>query len=310
MLAAVSACGGPAREPLVTYFNGDFGLSLRYPASWRTEQAQQGEIWYRYFLGPAGAGGKPALSVTLLAGPLRGTLDAYAQSYLESHTPGSSREETRGPSRGRSYRYASADGKTRYALLLLEEKGRVFGLYSQGDPAAFEAARGLLDEIALSLTLERVESYPETRDDKLRFSVRLPPSWKQTRRFAGGGTELFQFTSPPLAVDNDGQTVHASLTLTLEPTPASGGAQAYYDAARLKLGEAFKVVSHEPWRTGFVDLMIVETPISASRIKRFYDAIGNRGVSLTFEARADVFGRVSRWCDLIASTFEAREPSK
>jgi len=163
--------------------------------------------------------------------------------------------------------------------------------------------------MSLSLTLERTESYPETRDDKLGFSIRLPPSWKQTRRFGGGGTELLQFTSPPLAVDKGDQTVHASLTLTLEKAPA-GGAQAYYDAARLKLGDAFKVVSHEPWHTGFVDLMTVETPISASRVKRFYDATGSRAVSLTFEARADVFGRVNRWCDLIASSFEAREPSK
>jgi hypothetical protein len=192
----------------------------------------------------------------------------------------------------------------------VEEKGRVFGLYSQGDPAAFDAAHALLDAMAQSLTLERLESYPETRDEKLGFSLRLPASWKQTRRFAGGGTELFQFTSPPLAVDKGGQTVHASLTLTLEPAPGDGGAQAYYDAARLKLGEAFKVVSHEPWRTGFVDLMVVETPISASRVKRFYDATAHRGVSLTFEARADVFSRVSRWCDLIASSFEARDPSK
>lgn len=297
-------------EPLITYFNAEFGISLRYPASWRTEQAQQGDIWYRYFLGPAGSGGKPALSATLLAGTLNGALDAYAETYLANNAPGTSREEMRGPARGRSYQYASADGKTRYALLLLEEKGRVFGLYCQGDPAAFEAARGLLEEMGLSLTLERAESYPETRDDKLGFSIRLPPSWKQTRRFAGGGTELFQFTSPPLAVDKGGQTVHASLTLTLEKAPASGGAQAYYDAARLKLGEAFKVVSHEPWRTGFVDVMSVETPISASRVKRFYDVTGSRGVSLAFEARSDVFGRVSRWCDLIASTLEAREPSK
>ncbi len=163
--------------------------------------------------------------------------------------------------------------------------------------------------MALSLTLERAEGYPETRDDKLGFSIRLPPSWKRTRRFAGGGTELFQFTSPALAVDKGGQTVHASLTLTLEKAPATGGVQAYYDATRLKLGDAFKVVSHEPWKGGFVDLMNVETPISASRVKRFYDAHGERGVSLMFEARADVFGRASRWFDLIASSFEAREPS-
>ena len=37
---------------LVTYFNGDFALSLRHPASWKAQQAEQDGVLYRYFLGP------------------------------------------------------------------------------------------------------------------------------------------------------------------------------------------------------------------------------------------------------------------
>ena len=50
--------------------------------------------------------------------------------------------------------------------------------------------------------------------------------------------------------------------------------------------------------------MGAETPMSASRVKRFYLVAGGRGYSLAFEAREDVFARVSRWCDLIAETFK------
>ena len=61
---------------LVTYYNGQFGLSLRHPATWRTEQAEQDGVWYRYFLGPpAGPKNNPAVSATLLVGKLNGSLD-------------------------------------------------------------------------------------------------------------------------------------------------------------------------------------------------------------------------------------------
>lgn len=182
----------------------------------------------------------------------------------------------------------------------------MIGLYSQAPEASFAAQRATLDAMAASLTLERPESWPETRDDAFGYSLRLPTSWTRARSLAGGDSMLVQFTSPALLVDKDGQTVHASLTLSVEPTSAAGGAQAYYDATRLKLGDAFKILSHEPWRTGFVDEMKTETPISASRVKRFYDTAGARGYSLTFEAREDVFSRASAWCDAIAATFQKK----
>jgi len=49
---AAAACGGGARETFVTYFNGDHGVSVRQPASWRSEQAEQEGVWYRTFLAP------------------------------------------------------------------------------------------------------------------------------------------------------------------------------------------------------------------------------------------------------------------
>jgi hypothetical protein len=141
------------------------------------------------------------------------------------------------------------------------------------------------------------------REGGFGFALRMPPSWRETRRFSGGGTLLLQYASPPLAVDTGGSTVHASLTVSVERLDADTDLDAYYDATRLKLGDAFKIVSHQPWQGGYVDVMTTETPISAARIKRFYAVAGARGYSLTFEAREDVFARVARWCDLIAGTF-------
>ena len=40
LAGAAGACRG-SQDLLITYFNGDYGLSVRYPVSWRTDQAEQ-----------------------------------------------------------------------------------------------------------------------------------------------------------------------------------------------------------------------------------------------------------------------------
>ncbi|PYQ13941.1 MAG: hypothetical protein DMF80_13805 [Acidobacteria bacterium] len=305
LAGAAGACRRSSQEPLITYFNGDFNLSLRYPASWRTDQAEQDGMWYRYFLGPpTGTQRKPAVSVTLLAGPLGMPLEEYAQKYLAGNTLSSSRDETRDGARGKAYRFASADGATRHSLLLFQEGGRVFGLFSQADAPLFERHAPVIDEMERSLTPERPESYPEQRNDKLRFSIRVPPSWRPTGAISGSGTFVTQFTSPALAADRNRQTVHASLMLTIEPLPAATSVDGFHEAAREKLGDAYKVLSHTPWNGGFVDVLWVETPMATSRSKRFYRVAEGRGYTLAFEARDDAYPRVARWCDMIASTLK------
>ena len=311
--ATLPACRGSRREPLVTYFNADHGLSIRHPADWKSDEAEQDGMWYRYFLGPpTGPERKPAVSATLLSGPLAMSLDEYAQTYLGGNKVVSSRGETRGSAHGKSYMITSPDGSRRQSLLLLQEGATVYGLYSQGEAQPFERQFPVLDEMARSLTLERSSAYREERDDNFGFAIRIPPSWRETRRFSGGGTLLMQFASPALDADKNGQTVHASLTLTVEPAPAAGGVDAFYKATRQKQGEAFRVASHAPWRDGYLDVLTSETPIAESRVRRYYRVADGRGYSLTFEAREDVYGRVYRWCDVIAATLrtgaEVRQP--
>ncbi len=279
---------------------------MRYPASWKTEQARQDGIWYRYFLAPPGGHGpKPEVSVTLLAGPLHGSLDEHAQTYLAGNGAPTIRDEERQGAKGRSYAFASTDGATRYGLILLQESTRVFGLYAQGEAGAFARHKQVLDDMAASLSLERTETYREMKDPRFRFAVRIPPSWVESRRLSGGQqTTLVQFTSPPLAADKGGQTVHASLTVTAEDIGSDGTLETFYDNTRLKLGSAFEILNHRSWRGGYADEMAAETSMAASRAKRFYRAADGRGYGLAFEAREDVFARVSRWCDLIAETFK------
>ena len=302
LLAFQAACTG-SREVLVTYFNGDHGVSLRHPASWRTDQAEQEGVWYRYFLAPpTGPQNRSPVSVTLLAGPAPGTLDEYAERYLAGHAPPTTAADERQGIAGKSWTYASADGATRYRLLLFRPGDKVVGLYLQADASAFEANAEALQAVFDSFGFERPELYPRREWAQESASLGVPASWRETRAFSGGGTRLAQFVSPALATDKGRGTVHASLSVTFEAVADGGGLESYYVSTRKRLGENFQVVSHATFRGGYVDVMRTETPIAISYIKRYYFAENGRACSLSFEAREDVFPRASRWADFIAST--------
>ena len=251
------------------------------------------------------ADAKPSVTVTLIASPLTGTIDQYAQSVLAGQTVSTVRDETRPGAAGKTWFASSPDGSTRHQLLLLQEEGRLYGLHAQGSAAGYRAQEAALAELMKSFTLERWAHYTEEHNPTFRYAIRIPPSWKTTRAFSGGGTFLKQFTSPTIGVDKGGQTVHASLTLTVETLPAGATVASFYKSANDKLGESFQLISHSEWKDGFVDLLSTETPMAESRGKRFYRVAEGRGYTLSFEARDDVYPRVSRWCDLIAHSFRA-----
>jgi hypothetical protein len=310
VLLVLVACGGRRHEPLVTYFNGDHGVSVRHPADWRGDQAEQDGMWYRYFLAPPAGAQRSPVSVALLAGPMAVPLETYADSYLAGDKVASSQAEQRQGVPGRSWVFSSADGKTGYRLLLLAQAGKVVGLYAQGEADALTKNAAVLDEMWSSFTVERPDLYPVTEFKAQQASLGIPPSWRETRRFSGGGTLVANYVSPPLAMDSGGQPVHASLAVTFEAIPEGGGLDQYYAATRQRLGDNFKVSSHASFRGGYVDTMRTETPVQVSFVKRYYFANAGRGCSLNFEAREDVFSRTSRWADYIASTLHLGPPGE
>lgn len=262
----------------------------------------EGGAFYRHFLGPSGAAGKPSLAATAFVATPGRTLASVAETYTAKATGLVARDEERSGAKGKSYAFASADGASRQSLLLFEDQGRVLGLHVHGESALMEREARLLDEIRKSFTLERVEAYPEVRDDALGFAVRIPESWRETRHFKGGGNAVIQYTSPAIAADKGGETVHASLSLSVEPAPDDGSLDAYYRASRAKLGESFLVLDHDDYAGGYMDRLRTETQIATSEVKRFYRVSGGHGYSLTLEARDDVYVKVARWYDLFAAT--------
>jgi hypothetical protein len=303
----VPACRQRPRETLVMYFNAEFGLSLRYPASWQTMQATQESVWYRNFLAPpAGPTRKPAVSVTLFVGPLVDGLESHARVYLSDNEVLLSEDDVRPGLAGKHYEFVTPKEGMRHSLLLWRVKGteRLVGLYSQGEASFFEKNAPVIEEIERSLALERPADYRRHRNERPTFELGIPSSWRHARRLTSGGRYLEQWTSPALAAERNRQTVHASLTVSVEDIGDKGSLEAFYRSTREKLGDQYRVVRHVAWRDGWMDVMRVETPMAVSRVKRYYRVAGGRGYSLILEARADVYDAVDGWCDIIASTFK------
>ena len=286
----------------MTYFHAEPALTLRHPASWTARLGDQEGVRYSYFESQPSGPQRTAVTTTLVATPLEIGLDEYVKRVLGAAQVQETKDEARGSARGRRVRAASPDGKNRHSLLLLAEGGRVFGLHAQGEAAAFAERLADVDAMEASLAVESAQAYPDRRNAEWAFAVRVPESWRSGRTFSSNGTYVTQYLSPPLAVDKDGQTVHASLTLTVEPAPEGGSVEAFRERSLKKMGDAYQLVDHQAWRDGMMDVLQFETSLAASRSKRFYRTANGRAYGLAFEAREDVFPRVTRWSDLIAST--------
>ena len=114
---------------------------VQYPASWRTDEAEQDGMWYRYFLAPpAGAQNRAR---RFRHAPGRAAARRASRSTRRAIWPATTVSATR-PRSAQGVRASPGcsppgDGKTRYRLLLLAAGGRVAGLYAQGDAVAFES---------------------------------------------------------------------------------------------------------------------------------------------------------------------------
>lgn len=278
-------------------------LSVRHPPSWMGDQAEREGVWYRYFQAPPqGDEVEPGVTAMLLAGPLTSDLPGYAEGWIQDAPVSGVDDVERGGTAGRLWRFGTeAEPQT---LLLLEEGARVFGLHVRGTGAAWERDAAAIAQMNASLTLERPASYPRESDEDWGYSLGVPESWRATRRMASGQNYLRQYQSPALGADRDSGTVHAFLSLTIEPVGGDGSVGAFYDATLARLGEAHRVLWHGPWRDGFADTARSETQLASSRMRRYYLAAGGRGYCLSCESREDVFHRAQGWCEVIASTLE------
>jgi hypothetical protein len=197
-------------------------MSVRHPAGWKFGDGVSEGVWYRtFYSATAGREGKPAVAITLLAGPTGGTLDEYAQTYLRDKTAVAAKDSTRQGVPARSWRFAAPDGSLRYSLLLLQDAGHVWGVYTQADAAQFDAHQGVVEEMEKTLTLERPQDYTAYPEPRCGLALRVPASWRAGSSFNNDSNCLKQFLSPPMAVDKKLRRRRAAWRASTAPCAAA-----------------------------------------------------------------------------------------
>lgn len=285
-----SAC---ARGPVdLRYLDPETGLAVSHPEGWRVETAESNGARYRYLRAPKLANDASAVTVTFVP-PSEGAPDAVAAPYLAGA------RNLVGSRDGEWFVWTFLDpAGVESRLALRGDQKRVFGAWVRG---GFNDDRSAtLDRVVRSIDAAIPDSWPEESYGSV--AVRVPRDWTRRSRMTNALGSSMQFRSPPFALDRGATTVHGFLTVSTEPVPAPGDADAFYKAVRDRLTDTIVLLRHEKWRTGWADLARSGTTVSETRVRRWIDARDGRGLMVTCESRADVFDRLEPWCVRIAGT--------
>jgi hypothetical protein len=289
------ACSRPPIE--LRYLDPETGIAVSHPEGWRIETAESNGARYRYLRAPRLPSDSAAVTLTFIP-PADGSPDDLATPYLAGGT-----NVLRTPdSTGVQWTFMDPAG-AESRLVLRSSAGKTFGGWIRG---SFPDARAsTLERVIRSLDAALPASWPEETYGST--SARIPADWTRRSRMTNHLGSSMQFRSPPLGLDRGATTVHGFLTVSTEPVPSPGDAEAFYKLIKDRLSDTIVLLRHERWRTtGWADLARSGTTVSQTRVRRWIDAAHSRGLIVTCESRADVFDRLEPWCVRIADTAALR----
>src|SRR3990172_11868472 len=252
-LASLVSCELRSKPALITVYNPTLQVSFPLPQGWTADEAvEQAGFHMQTFTGrsvdvPERAG----IRLQIMAGPMPdGSLDEVATRYRrELKLEGGEEEYAFAGNKGKSFRFVSEDGEERSRLALVNVEGTLYGLFAGGEAKTMDAYRQALDQAWAAYSLERskyFEVYDAPGGDVLDVFIRHPKSWERTQTVTDPGKSLFVgFRSPPLAVENDGTTVHATLEVTVNQAPPSLTVEKFYAARTETLGDTYPLLEHE-----------------------------------------------------------------
>lgn len=157
-----------------TYLNADYGIKLRYPAQWITNEPDKGSGVLQYFVGPSGA-----VVAGLMVNPANG--DSVEASAAEIHKAmlndlkdlkiASDKADQLADGRATWTTLATAkrsDGTgIKINLVTTLSSGRAYTLFTFGEPADYDKYQKEVAQLTAGLTVEQPRLYGIPRDQAL-----------------------------------------------------------------------------------------------------------------------------------------------
>jgi hypothetical protein len=312
LVVALIACELRSKPALITVYSPTLQVSFPLPQGWTADEAvEQAGFHMQTFTGrsvdvPERAG----IRLQIMAGPMPdGSLDEVATRYRRELQVDGEEDYDFAGRKGKSWRFVSEDGEETSRLALVDVEGTLYGLFARGEAPTMDAYRQALDETWTAYSLERTkyfEVYAAPGGDGLDVFIRHPKSWERAQTVSSPGKSLFVgFRSPPLAVEKDGTTVHATLEVTVNRAPRDLTVEKFYAARTETLGDTYPLLEHKSLEglPAISTLYDVETQLAEYLERTVYAVRDGKSFIYKFNCHKQVYRAIEPWIDEIVKGF-------
>lgn len=313
-LLALVGCEIRSKPALITVYSPTLQVSFPLPQGWNADApvAQAGFHMQTFTGRSVDVPERAGIRLQVMAGPMpEGPLDEIATRYRREL-----RRESDGPYRlagkeGKSYWFVSEDREEVSRLALVDVDGTLYGLFARGEAPTMEAYREALDRTWDELSLEKSKYFEVYEAPGGDIVIKHPKSWARTQTVSNPGEALFiAFLSPPLAVEEDGTTVHATLEVTVTQAGPDFTVEQFYAERTEKLGDNYRLLRHEPLEglSAISALYHVETQLAEYLERTVYEVREGKSYIYKFNARNQVYRAIEPWInEIVKSFFEPKE---
>jgi len=309
LVVALAACELRSKPALITVYSPTNQVSFPLPQGWTADEAvEQAGFHMQTFTGrsvdvPERAG----IRLQIMAGPMPdGPLADVATRYRRELKGEGEEDYVFAGHRGKSWRFVSEDGEERSRLALVDVEGTLYGLFARGEAPTIDAYREALDRIWAGYSLEKWKYFEVYEAPGGDVFIRHPRSWERTQTATDPGESLFVgFRSPPLAVEKDGATVHATLEVTVNRAPPELTIEKFYAARTETLGDYYRLLEHESMEglSAVSTLYHVETQLAEYLERTVYAVRDGKSFIYKFNCRNQVYRATEPWIDEIVRGF-------
>ncbi len=310
-LLLLSSCELRSKRALITVYSPSLEVSFPLSQGWTADAAiEQAGFHMQTFTGRSiDVPERPGIRVQALAGPMpEGPLDDVALRFRKELDVESEGKYSLagGVGRGKIWTFVSKDGDERSRLALADVDGRLYGLFVRGEAHTVDSYRDALDRMFREFSLEKAKYFIIFEAPGGDVVIRHPQSWERTQTLSDQGKSLFvAFRSPPLAVEKDGTTVHATLEVTVQSVGSDMTVERFYDERTEELGDTYRLLEHKEMKEdrAISALYHVETQLAEYLERTVYAVRDGKSFIYKFNCRNKIYRAIEPWTDEIVKGF-------
>ncbi len=308
---AFAGCDIRSKPASITVYSPTLHVSFPLPQGWTADEAvEQAGFHMQTFTGPSvDVPERAGIRLQIMAGPMPdGPLEEVATRFRRELETEVEREYIFAGHPGKTWRFVSADREEKSRLALVDVEGRLYGLFARGEAPTMDSYGEALDRAFRDYSLEEVKYFDVYQAPGGDVVIRHPKSWERTQTVSSPGESLFVgFRSPPLAVEEDGTTVHATLEVTVNQAEPGLTVEKFYAARTETLGDYYRLLEHEelPGRAAISTLYHVETQLADYLERTIFAVRDGKTFLYKFNGRNQVYRAIEPWVDEIVKGFFA-----